>query len=362
MIKDRQKTVVLSAGGTGGHLFPAEALAAELLKRGIKPVIFTDKRGHIFQSLGEDVVIHTLRSGYFKPGLPGKISAVFLIITGLVQAVSLLLEYKPSLVIGFGGYPSFPGVLAAQILRIPTIVHEQNAVLGKANLWLSKLVKHIAVSFSGTRGIPSAAEAKTVLTGNPVRSDILAVRQAPYLPPSDKIRLFITGGSQAAKIFSDLIPDALVLLPDDIKKRLKVVHQCREADIGIAKNKYQKADLHAEIRPFFSDMGEQLKSCHLFIGRSGATTVAEIAVAGRPAVFVPLLHADMQQKLNADTLAAKGGAWIIMQDQLTPDLLAKKIQELIQNPAQLAGTARICHSEGKPEAVQKLADLVQKYI
>lgn len=355
-----QKTFVLVAGGTGGHLFPAEALAAELLQRGHKPVIFTDKRGRAFKSLGEKVPIHCIQANYFKPGLFEKIKAVFFILAGMVQSLFLLIKYRPTIVIGFGGYPSFPGVLTGQLLGIPTVIHEQNAVLGKANRWLAKRAGIIAVSFPGTTGIPPATKEKTVVTGNPVRADILAVRDIPYQTPTDKIRIFITGGSQAARIFSDVVPKAVSLLPKDMQARLQIFHQCRQDSLTATAAQYKTAGIDADIRPFFDNMAEQLQCCHLFIGRSGASTVSEIAIVGRPAIFVPMQHADMQQKLNAETLTGFGGGWLIPQTELTAAAFAQKLENIVKEPDLLAKAAALGREHGQPGATKKLADIAEK--
>jgi UDP-N-acetylglucosamine--N-acetylmuramyl-(pentapeptide) pyrophosphoryl-undecaprenol N-acetylglucosamine transferase len=348
--------IILAAGGTGGHLYPAEALAQELLNRRHSVIIITDKRGSAFQKLGDKVQIDCVRTATFRPGILSKIKAVFDICAGIFQAAKLLKKYQPALVVGFGGYPSFPTVFAAQRLGIPTILHEQNAVLGKANLWLADTAQVIAAS------LPLARD-KVVVTGNPVRAGICAVRNNPYPSLGGTLEVFITGGSQAAKIFSDVVPDAVRQLPEEIKNRLRIVHQCREGDIAATEEKYRVAGVKAEIKSFFNDMPERLSACHLFIGRSGASTVAEIAVVGRPAIFVPYPgHADQQQKHNAELIAQKDGAWIIPQENFTAETLARQIEHLAKNPALLESAAAAAKSCGQPEAVKNLADLVEKEI
>jgi UDP-N-acetylglucosamine--N-acetylmuramyl-(pentapeptide) pyrophosphoryl-undecaprenol N-acetylglucosamine transferase len=348
--------IILAAGGTGGHLYPAEALAQELLNRRHAVIIITDKRGSAFQKLGGKVQIDCVRAATFRPGILSKIKAVFDICAGIFQAAKLLRKYQPALVVGFGGYPSFPTVFAAQRLGIPTILHEQNAVLGKANLWLAKDAEVIAAS------LPLARD-KVVVTGNPVRAGICAVRNHPYPPLGGTLEIFITGGSQAAKIFSEVVPDAVRQLPEEIKQRLHVVHQCREDDIIATADKYRAAGVKAEIKSFFNDMPERLSACHLFIGRSGASTVAEIAVVGRPAIFVPYPgHADQQQKHNAELIAQKDGAWIIPQENFTAEALARQIEHLAKNPALLESAAAAAKSCGQPEAVKNLANLVEREI
>lgn len=353
------KNIVLAAGGTGGHLFPAEALARELLNRGHKVAIITDKRGHAFKSLGDDVGIYCVRAATFKPGLAAKIKAVIDICAGIVQSAFLLLRLKPDVIVGFGGYPSFPPMLAGQVLCKTTVLHEQNAVLGKANIWLAGGAAKIATALPDTRGIKDKYRNKTVVTGNPVRASICAVREIPYKASTQDFILFITGGSQAAKAFSDIVPQAAALLPEALKKRLVAVHQCRGEDIERTKEAYGGAGVRCEVKSFFSDMPERLAACHLFFGRSGASTVAEVAVTGRPAIFVPLLHADRQQVYNAELLVNRGAAWLFMQDQMTPSVLAEKLKELVENSAALEKAAAEAKACGEPDAAKKLASLVE---
>lgn len=356
----KTRTIILAAGGTGGHLYPAEALAQELLARGHTVVIVTDKRGSAFQNLGDRVKIHCVRAATFKAGLISKIKAVVDIGIGILQAARLVKEHKPAVIVGFGGYPSFPTVFAGQRLGVPTILHEQNAVLGKANLWLANAARRIAASLPETRGIKPANQGKVTVTGNPVRASICAVRNIPYPSTKDSFNIFITGGSQAASIFSMIMPEAVTLLPTDLKQKLHIVHQCREKDLETTAARYKAAGVTAETKTFFNDMPERLSACHLFIGRSGASTVAEIAVVGRPALFVPLFHADRQQFLNAELLAGKDGAWIMLQEEFTPDALARQIEHLMRNPILLETAARAAHTCGQPEAVRNLANLVEE--
>jgi len=275
-----------------------------------------------------------------------------------LQAIFLLLKHRPGVIVGFGGYPSFPAVFAGQLLGIPTVLHEQNAVLGKANAFLARYARAIAMSLPETRGIKDAG--KVVHTGNPVRAEIVAVRDVPYAAPSGEINILVTGGSQAAGLLSQVVPDAAALLPEDMKKRLFVAHQARAGDIDLAAQKYKNAGVRAEVKTFFGDMSARLAACHLLIGRSGASTVAEVAVTGRPALFVPLRHKDMQQKFNAESVTAHGGGWMIMQEDFTAPVLAQKLQELFANPAILMAAAQASRACGQPDAAAKLADLTER--
>lgn len=355
-----RKTILLAAGGTGGHLYPAEALAQELLARGHEVVIVTDKRGSAFQKLGDRVRIDCVRAATFKPGLVKKIRAAADIALGILQAARLLKNYRPAIVVGFGGYPSFPAVFAAQRLGYATLLHEQNAVLGKANRWLAAAARTLAVSLPDTQGIAEAWRGKVAVTGNPVRPGVCAVRDKAYPAFMGVLDVLITGGSQGARVFSEVVPAAVGLLPADVRHMLHIVHQCREEDADAAAAKYRAAGVGAEIKPFFHDMPERLAACHLFIGRSGASTVAEIAVAGRPAIFAPLRHADLHQFLNAGVIVGRGGGWILPPEDFTPQNLAQRLEELAKSPAVLENAAKAARACGQPEAVRKLADLVEE--
>lgn len=355
-----QQPIILAAGGTGGHLYPAEALAEELLRRHHRVIIATDRRGVAFRRLDGRAEIVCLRAGTLKGGILGKITGLCNLGLGILQSLRLVQRTKPALVIGFGGYPSFPPVLVAQRLSVPTIIHEQNAILGKANRLLEKSATAIAASLPGTQGISPQSARKVTVTGNPVRKAVAAVRDLPYPVLDRSINILITGGSQGAKIFSDIMPKAAALLPDDIKQRLFIAHQCRESEIEAASNAYAAANVKVEIRAFFDDMPQRLGACHFFIGRSGASTVAEISAVGRPAIFVPLWHTDRQQYLNADLIAEKGGAWVIEQKDFTPKSLAARIAQLANNPAMLENAAQAAKACGKTDAAQTLADLVER--
>ncbi len=356
-----QARVVLATGGTGGHLFPAEALAAELSGQGHAVTIIMDRRVDGFKGLNDSVDIRFVRSGYFKPGIVKKLQALVNLGLGFFQAGYLLWKIKPSVVVGFGGYSALPTVLAAQIMGIPTMLHEQNAALGKANALLARCCKAIALSQPNTRGINITEQSKTVLTGNPVRSGIIAIAHATYITPDagGDIRLLITGGSQAATVFSDVVPKALARLPESLRARLSVVHQCRSVDIDATAAAYQMDGIRAETAVFFADMPDRLRDCHLFIGRSGASTVAEIAAAGRPAIFVPYPgHADMQQKYNAEHMVASGGAKMFMQPDFTPEALSSYLESLLGQPDALGLMAVAARACGKPDATKNLAEVV----
>jgi UDP-N-acetylglucosamine--N-acetylmuramyl-(pentapeptide) pyrophosphoryl-undecaprenol N-acetylglucosamine transferase len=352
------RTFLLSAGGTGGHLFPAEALAQELLARGHRVVVVTDKRGHAFKSLGPDVPVLTVRAATFSGGIVKKLKAMAAILFGTLEASRILFKYKPAVVVGFGGYPSFPAVFAAQCFWFPVVLHEQNAILGKANKVLAVCATAIATSLPGTKGIPARNTA--VHTGNPVRPAIIAAGEAPYRMPDGTFKILVTGGSQAASIFSTVIPAAIAQLPAELRACLDVAHQTKQAEVDAVRAVYAGAGVKSEVAPFFGDMAERLKACQLFIGRSGASTVAEIAVAGRPAIFIPYKHVDQQQKLNAEAVTSAGGGWIILQDDFNDEMLAKKLQTLIQQPELLQQAAAAAKACGKADGAARLADLAEK--
>jgi UDP-N-acetylglucosamine--N-acetylmuramyl-(pentapeptide) pyrophosphoryl-undecaprenol N-acetylglucosamine transferase len=355
------KTIVLSSGGTGGHMFPADALARDLTSRGYRVVLFTDIRGKRFEPFGEGVPVHVIKSATLGGGIMGKVKSVAALGIGFFQARKLLKELKPAVVVGFGGYPSFPGVYAAQKMGIKTIIHEQNAILGKANVMLADGAERIALSWENSSGMSNDERKRSIVTGNPVRPDIAALYTQPYpvLEADGKLRIFVMGGSLGATIFSDVLPKAFAQLPPEYKKRLEVVQQCRAEDIEEVRAAYREAGIDADTQPFFNDVAAQYKKAHLFIGRSGASTVAEVATAGRPAIFVPYPHhADQQQTRNAETIADMGGAWVMNQSGFTPEALNARIQTFLQTPQILFRAAEAARHSGRPDAARKLGNVV----
>lgn len=355
------KVIVLSSGGTGGHMFPADALARDLSSRGYRVALLTDIRGKRFEPFGDNVPVHVIKSATLGRGMLNKARSVVALARGYFQARCLLKELKPSVVIGFGGYPSFPGVYAAQKMGIPTIIHEQNAVLGKANAMLADGADRIALSWDNSSGMSNEERKRSIVTGNPVRPDIAALYTQPYpvIESDGRLRIFVMGGSLGATIFSDVLPKAFAQLPEDYKKRLSIVQQCRGEDIEDVRAAYRDAGIEADTQIFFSDVANQLKKAHLFIGRSGASTVAEVATAGRPAIFVPYPHhADQQQTRNAETIADMGGAWVMTQSGFTPEALNARIQTFLQTPQILFRAAEAARNSGRPDAARKLGNVV----
>jgi UDP-N-acetylglucosamine--N-acetylmuramyl-(pentapeptide) pyrophosphoryl-undecaprenol N-acetylglucosamine transferase len=353
--------IFLSCGGTGGHMTPAQALANDLMSRGFKVEVITDSRGLKFQEIFKNIPMNVVRSGTVASGVLGKVQGLANLALGIVQAVRIIRARKPAMVVGFGGYPSVPGVMAAQILGIPTIIHEQNAVIGRANAFLAGKATRIALSLPEVQGLDEAERQRCVFTGNPVRPEISALYSLPY-PHADEngpLRIFIMGGSLGASVFSQIVPKALGALSADHRGRLKIVQQCREGDLAATQKAYEESGIQAELATFFNNVSEQLAQAHLVIARSGASTVAEVATAGRPAIFVPYPHhKDQQQKMNADAIADVGGAWVMTESGFTVDALRARIETFLQSPGVLFSAAEKARSCGRPDAARKLGNLV----
>jgi len=356
--------IALAVGGTGGHIFPAEALAKELLLKDYDLVIFTDTRGYSHCTKIFDAPVYCIRAGSpFEKKINEKITGVIETAIGIFQTVRLLNKLKPGVVVGFGAYPTFPTMLASLILKIPSIVHEQNAILGRVNRVLSKRVDAIGLSFLHTKRLNEDLKSKAKLVGNPVRTEFLNVRSQPYIPPSPggPVNLLVLGGSQGAAIFSDIVPTALKLIKGSLRARLRVTQQCRPELLEESKKRFTEAGIEAELSTFFDDIPALLRESHLVICRSGASTVAELQISGRPAVLVPYPYAvDDHQTENAKALDSNGCSWIIPQSEFTPENLSKLVEKLFGSSDLLKKTAHNCHLQGKPESVQNLVKLIEK--
>lgn len=358
--------VMLAAGGTGGHLFPAFALAEELGHRGYAVELATDMRGDRYGTGFPARKVHQLPTATLAGSDP--IAAAKTAITlarGVAAAYRLLGETAPAAVVGFGGYPSFAPLMAARMKGIPCALHEQNAVLGRANRLLAKRVTKIATSFENVRFVDGALQAKAVFTGNPVRAQVLAARRPYYEPPDGMgpLRLVVFGGSQGARFFADTLPSAIALLPLTVKARLLVVQQAREEDMDRVREGYAATGVRVELAPFFRDLPERLAAAHLVVGRAGASTISELTVLGRPSILVPLPHAvDNDQLQNARRLADAGGALCIEQKTLSAERLAAELTKLFESPPLLASMADAAEGQGRPDAVTRLADLVGNLI
>ncbi len=354
---------ILAAGGTGGHMIPAHALAAELLSRGHHVALITDERGSRIPGLFDRVPVHVLPAGRMSKNPIKALKAFRAIMTGRAMAMRLYETVEPSAVIGFGGYPALPALLAARKMGIPTAIHEQNAVLGRVNRFVAGRVDAIATAYEQVDRLPSRARDKVELVGNPVREEVLALRAEPYPPLSDDgiFRLLVTGGSQGASILGEVVPEALALLPEHFRRRLQVTQQCREEDIEDVRARYAKAEIPADLATYMEDLPARLAWSHLVIARAGASTIAELTAAGRPAILVPLPSAtDDHQTANAREMAKSGGARVIPQSRFNPVELGKQMQKLGLAPQALANAAARAASVGHPLATQKLADLVER--
>ena len=369
------RPIVIAAGGTGGHFYPAEALAASLIERGRWVVLMTDARSAVPKS-----TVFDERNQYVLPGAgiagrgvvrAGK--AVFSLAAGVARARSIMTRIRPAAVVAFGGYPAVPPVLAARLLsdRPPVILHEQNAVLGRANRFLARHAAVLALSFEATGRVP--AKVRRLVTGNPVRPAITALSQAGYeAPPGPRhdgsilggsIRLLVLGGSLGARVFSDIVPEALARLSVAVRARLLVTQQCRAEDLERVRATYAAAEISAELAAFFPDVADRLRAAHVVIARAGASTVAELAIAGRPSILVPLPGAiDDHQTANARALADAGGAWVMQQQDFTVAALAERLGSLLPDPGGLALAATNARLVARPGAAAALADVVEQAV
>ena len=356
--------IVLAAGGTGGHLFPAQALAEQLVKRGYIIHLITDERvadyGKTFPAI-ETHIVPSATLSLSKPWLlPSRLLRLY---SGTRRAKAIMKKLKPNAVVGFGGYPSFPPLIAASRLGIPSCVHEQNAMMGRANRVLSRFVDTVASSFPSLAGLPEKARSKIVVTGNPVRSVVITEQNSPY-PELDAhlvFNLLVFGGSQGARFFAEFMPKVVAELPREMLKTLHVVQQCRAEDLAAVEAHYKAWGLSYELKSFFSDMPQQISNSHLVFCRSGASTIAELGVIGRPAIMVPLPHAiDNDQLRNAESFANAGAGWIKPQAELEPSEFAAFLTRLRSHEGELQAAAHAALAHGKPDAAQRLADLTEK--
>lgn len=353
--------IVLAAGGTGGHLFPAEALAHELKARGWDVHLATDARAQRFAGAFAEDHAHVIRSATIAGRNPIALLKTFWSLwQGNLDSRKLFRRLKPKLVAGFGGYPTLPPLYAASNMNIPTLVHEQNAVMGRANKGLAGRVKAIAGGFLSETG--GAHADKIVATGNPVRPPVLAAAGTPYkaVKADERFRLLVFGGSQGAQFFSTAIPAAVALLPEEVRARMLITQQARKEDEAAVRDAYKKLGIPADVAPFFNDMPARMADAQFVISRSGASTVSEITVIGRPAMLVPFPHAlDHDQAANAAALAAVGGGEVVRQSELSPERLAGILQAAMNEPQRLEAQAKAAKSVGKPDAARLLADLAE---
>lgn len=352
---------VLTAGGTGGHLFPAQALAEELLQRGRDLVLVTDLRASGLAERFPGIAVRVIRAAAPVGSLLGRIRAAMLLALGALDARAILRALRPAAVVGFGGYASLPTVWMAQAMGIPSILHEQNAHLGRANRKLARRASAIALTFPDTR----AATGETIVVGNPVRAAVAQVGETAYVAPDPRgtapVRILVFGGSQGARIFSDVVPDALTDIPAAMRARLHVVQQARAEDLERVREAYRAAGIPATVETFFDDMPRLLAEADLVIARSGASTVTELAAAGRPAILVPYPHAaDDHQTANAEAVRAAGAAWMVPNDRFDRGSCARSVMALLEDPAALARMAGAARQSARLDAASQLADLAER--
>ncbi len=363
MTRFGETPILLAAGGTGGHMFPAQALAHELRARGRNVMLITDVRGAAYATTFGRIDVHVVAARNPSGNLASKARALFDLGLGAFQARALMRRLAPQVVVGFGGYPSLPAMLAAIWLGVPACIHEQNAVLGRVNRFLAHRMSGIAAAVEGMQGMRPIDQVKVTVTGNPVRAGIAALHGRVYHAPEEngQFNLVVFGGSQGAKVLSDVVPAAIAMLPPAALARLNIIQQCRAVDIEQVRQAYARASVPAELCDFIRDMPERLRTAHLVIGRSGATTVSELTTAGVPSILVPYPHhADQQQLANARALSAAGAAWLLPEAEFTPVELAKRLQHLLRRPSQLADAAIAAARLGRPDAAKALADMVER--
>ncbi|MCJ8324527.1 MAG: undecaprenyldiphospho-muramoylpentapeptide beta-N-acetylglucosaminyltransferase [Rhizobiales bacterium] len=362
--------ILIAAGGTGGHIFPAEALAEMLTERGHRVFFATDVRGLKFAENFPAIEVKCIAGATVFSKSPWSLfKALFKISHGIWQSLGYIRKRQINIVVGFGGYPSFAPLFAGKLLAKPSILHEQNAVLGRANKWLAKFAKQVALSFPNTK-FTDDIKYKTTFIGNPLRGMVRQLKATPYLAyepntdnkPEQKFNLVVFGGSQGASVFSDILPAAMKLLPADVRAEINLVQQVRQIEVADVKARYKQLNVQAEVAPFFNDMPQIIANSHLVIGRAGATTVAELCYIGRPSLLVPLPGAlDADQANNAQNIVDVKGGWLCPQPAFTADYLATALLNWIRSPDILAQAAKNAKKLGQPDAALNLAKLVEKY-
>ncbi|MDE0779222.1 MAG: undecaprenyldiphospho-muramoylpentapeptide beta-N-acetylglucosaminyltransferase [Alphaproteobacteria bacterium] len=361
------RPVLISAGGTGGHMFPAVSLANVLRARGYNVLFATDPRGAALAGdvlgLADGVVRHTISARSLSGGIKGFVAGVSALARGFFESRRLIREHNPCVAVGFGGYPTVPPILASGMAGLPTVIHEQNALLGRANRRLARGASAFALSFAQTQRLKSAGRTLSSVVGNPVRADIAALAARPYTPPSGVIDLLIIGGSQGAQVFSKIVPAAFKSLSAPQRARFRIAQQCRAEDIEAVRKAYAEMNMPVETQTFFEDIPTRLAAAHLVVGRSGASTVAELTAAGRPALYIPYPHAaDDHQMANARAVEAAGAGWVMSQSEFTPAAMAGWLEAALESSEALARVASSAHALGHPDAADRLADLVEHII
>ena len=362
--------MALAAGGTGGHLFPALALAQELRARGHACVLFTEERARKYLSaeagaaFDEVVLVPAATITPRKPwAVPGQL---WRIVRGVLMAKAALKKRGARCAVGFGGYPSLPPLLAAHMLGLPIMTHDAGVAIGRANRLLARFATRMFVSFPEVTGLPREYRKKVIYTGNPVRAQVLAAARTPYAPPADDapLRLLVTGGSQGAHFFAEVVPAMLRALPAGLQRRVSLVMQCREEDMAAVRAALAELPLWGvELAPFFPDLPRRMAAAHLVVARAGASTIAELMVIGRPAILVPYPHlADDEQGQNAAAFARMGAGWVVRQEEGAAERLAALLAELMRAPRRLMAAHRAAVAQARPDAAQRMADVVEEVL
>lgn len=360
MHKLKKTRILITAGGTGGHIFPALAVARECVERGMEVSFVTDRRFESYREFAKGIPVKIISAASPSGSLPKKIAALCKLELGTLQALTHMVQFRPKLVVGFGGYPSFPSLAAAWLLKKPMMLHEQNAVLGKVNRLMLPKIDKLALTFSDTKKVDPAYQSKIVVTGNPVRSIFQDYAASPSpRKKNGKLHILILGGSQGAKAFSKLIPEAIESLPKTVKSTLQITQQCKEEDIATVKAIYQKSGIEAKLAPFFTNIPELLKTAHLTIARAGASTIAEITTIGTASILIPYPYAtDQHQLLNAKELEEAQAAVVIEEQNNSTAELTKTLKRLFKDPKQLKTMAENAQKLSQPKAVEKIVKLL----
>ncbi len=361
------RPIMIVAGGTGGHMFPGVAVAQILSARGHRIAFVSDTRGAAVsrENLGlpPDIERYAVSAGRLGGSFFSASRGVVALIKGFTEARRLVRRLQPSLAVGFGGYPTVPPILAAGLAGVPTIIHEQNAVLGRANRRLARGARAFALSFENTAKLSEAGAARARVVGNPIREEIAALATQPYEPPGEVLQLMVLGGSLGAQVFSKIVPAAFQTMAPELRPRFRVAQQCRAEDIEAVRAIYRELQMPVELATFFEDVPQRLARTHLVICRAGASTIAEMTTAGRPALYVPYPHAaDDHQTANARAIETGGGGWLFPQPEFTPGALAGWLEAAVEDPASLAGVAETARKLGNPTAAERLADMVERLL
>jgi UDP-N-acetylglucosamine--N-acetylmuramyl-(pentapeptide) pyrophosphoryl-undecaprenol N-acetylglucosamine transferase len=358
------RPILIAAGGTGGHMFPGVALAQVLSSRGHRVAFVSDDRGAAVsrENLGlpPEIERYAVTSGRIGGNILTTARGVLSLIKGFTEARRLMRRLRPSLAVGFGGYPTVPPILAAGMAGVPTVIHEQNAVLGRANRRLARGARAFALSFEHTAKLSDAGAARARVVGNPVRGEIAALATHPYTPPTDIVQVLILGGSLGAQVFSKVVPEAFEIMAPELRSRFRVAQQCRPEDIDAVRAIYRTLQMPVDLATFFADVPQRLARAHLVICRAGASTVAELTAAGRPALYVPYPHAaDDHQTDNARAVERGGGGWVLPQPEFTPGALSGWLEAALDDPQALVQVADAARALGNPSATDRLADMVE---